>query len=114
MQNIFKILDSALFQQAMAEGRFHGAEIDLKDGFIHFSSAAQVRETARLHFSGRKDLVIFAIAAETLGEALRWEPSRGGQLFPHLYGALDMKHVLWARPLAWNGATHDFPPEVFQ
>ena len=114
MQNIFKILDSALFQQALAAGRFHGAEIDLKDGFIHFSSAAQVRETARLHFSGCKDLVIFAVAAESLGDALKWEASRGGQLFPHLHEMLDMKLVLWAKPLAWNGAAHDFPPETFQ
>jgi uncharacterized protein (DUF952 family) len=114
VQNIFKILDSTLFQQATAAGRFHGAEIDLKDGFIHFSSAAQVRETARLHFSGRKDLVMFAIAAETLGDALKWEPSRGGQLFPHLYGALDIKLVLWVKPLVWNGVGHDFPPETFQ
>ena len=114
MQNIFKILDSALFQQAMAAERFQGAEIDLKDGFIHFSSAAQVRETARLHFSGCKDLVIFAVAAESLGDALKWEASRGGQLFPHLHEMLDMKLVLWVKPLVWNGEAHDFPPETFQ
>ena len=114
MQNIFKILDSVLYRQALAAGRFQGAEIDLKDGFIHFSSAAQVRETARLHFSGRKGLVIFAVAAESLGDALKWEASRGGQLFPHLYGAFDMKLVLWARPLVWNGEAHEFPPETFQ
>jgi len=114
VQNIFKILDSALFRKAMAAGRFQGSEIDLKDGFIHFSSAAQVRETARLHFSGQKGLVIFAIAAKSLDEALKWEASRGGQLFPHLYGALDMKLMLWARPLVWNGEAHDFPTETFQ
>ena len=114
MQNIFKILDSALYRQALAAGRFQGAEIDLKDGFIHFSSAAQVRETARLHFAERQGLTIFAVAAESLRDGLKWEPSRGGQFFPHLYGALDMKLVLWAKPLVWNAGAHDFPPETFQ
>jgi uncharacterized protein (DUF952 family) len=114
VQNIFKILDSALFQQALAAGRFQGVEIDLKDGFIHFSSAAQVRETARLHFAGRQGLMILAVTAESLGDGLKWEASRGGQLFPHLYGPLDMKLLLWAKPLVWNGGAHDFPPETFQ
>jgi uncharacterized protein (DUF952 family) len=112
--NIFKIIDSKLFEQASVEGRFQGAEIDLRDGFIHFSSIGQVQETAKLHFSGREGLVIFAIAQDALGNALKWEASRGGQLFPHYYGTLDMKLVLWARPLPWNGLTHDFPRETFQ
>lgn len=113
MQNIFKILDSALYEKAAAAGRFQGAEIDLKDGFIHFSDSHQVRETAQLHFFGRQGLVILAVDAARLGDALKWEPSRGGQLFPHLYGKLDMKHMLWAKPLPWNGTSHDFPPETF-
>jgi uncharacterized protein (DUF952 family) len=114
LQNIFKIVDSALYEKATAAGRFEGAEIDLKDGFIHFSDSHQVRETARLHFSGPRGLMIFAVDAASLGDALKWEASRGGQLFPHLFGVLDMKHVLWAKPLPWNGTAHDFPPETFQ
>ena len=111
--NIFKILDRALYEQAAAAGRFDGAEIDIKDGFIHFSAANQVRETARLHFAAREGLMLVAVAAEALGPALKWEASRGGQLFPHLYGPLAMKLVLWAKPLPWTGGAHEFPPETF-
>jgi uncharacterized protein (DUF952 family) len=111
VKNIFKILDTAAFEQALAAGRFNGAEIDIKDNYIHFSDASQVRETARLHFSNRAGLMLLAVDAEALGSALKWEASRGGQLFPHYYGSLDMQHVLWAKPLPWNGTGHDFPPE---
>ena len=113
MQNIFKILDLALFEKAQASGRFAGAGIDLKDGYIHFSTGEQVLETARLHFHGQINLMVMAVAQDKLGEALKWEASRGGQLFPHLYGALNIADVLWAKPLVWNGLTHDFPVETF-
>jgi len=73
----------------VAKGRFDGAAIDIQDGYIHFSTAAQAQETAAKHFAGQSDLVVAAFEADDLGAALRWEPSRGGQLFPHLYGALD-------------------------
>jgi uncharacterized protein (DUF952 family) len=112
--NIFKILDSKLYDQAAAQGHFQGAEIDLKDGFIHFSAQGQVQETAKLHFAGREGLVIFAVSQATLGDALKFEASRAGQLFPHYYGTLDMKQVLWVRPLPWTGVAHDFPRETFQ
>jgi uncharacterized protein (DUF952 family) len=113
VQNIFKILNMATYDTAEATGVFQGATIDLKDGFIHFSSVEQVRETARLHFAGGTDLMVLAVAAEALGPALKWERSRGGQLFPHLYGSLNMNAVIWAKPLPWSGEIHIFPPETF-
>ncbi len=93
MSRIYKILPRTLWQTAVAAGRFDGAAIDLADGYIHFSTAAQAQETARLHFRGQPDLVVLAVEAATLGAALTWEASRGGQLFPHLYGPLDTARV---------------------
>lgn len=113
VQNIFKILDLALFEKAQASGQFAGAGIDLKDGYIHFSTGEQLQETARLHFYGQTNLMVMAVAEEKLGEALKWEASRGGQLFPHLYGALNMADVHWAKPLPWIGLKHVFPAETF-
>ena len=85
---IFKILPRSEWEAAEAAGRFEGSGIDLADGYIHFSSAEQWPETLRLHFAGRRGLVLVAVEAEALGAALKWETSRGGDLFPHLYGAL--------------------------
>ncbi len=113
MPKVFKILDGAAYEKASASGQFQGAEIDLKDGYIHFSAAEQMKETARLHFHGRENLVLLAVPTEKLGAALKWETSRGGQLFPHLYGVLNMTDVAWAKPLPWNGTQHDFPEEAF-
>jgi len=90
---IYKILRRAEWIAAKTAGRFEGSGVDLKDGFIHFSTAAQAPETARRHFAGQDRLVVLAVDAERLGEALKWEPSRGGDLFPHLYGALDCSLV---------------------
>jgi uncharacterized protein (DUF952 family) len=89
MTMIYKILPLAAWDDALAKGRFDGSSIDLQDGYIHFSTAAQAQETAAKHFRGQRGLVVVAVEAEALGDALRWEPSRGGQLFPHLYGPLD-------------------------
>ena len=89
MSRVYKIVARAAWDEAVAEGRFDGAAIDLKDGYIHLSTAAQAEDTARLHFHGQAGLVLVALPVETLGGALKWEPSRGGQLFPHLYGPLD-------------------------
>lgn len=110
MTLIYKISPGKDWQQAEARGRFSGAPVDLADGFIHFSAADQVRETAAKHFAGQQGLVLVAIEAEALGEGLKWEPSRGGALFPHLYGELDMSAVRWVRelPLGADGA-HLFP-----
>ena len=112
MAIIFKIIDAVAHQEASLTGQFAGAEIDLKDGYIHFSTAAQVAETAKRHFAGRGNLMLWAIDADGLGTALKWENSRGGQLFPHLYAPLAMQHVIWAKPLPWDGTDHVFPAEV--
>ena len=96
---IYKILSDEAWAAAKRVGRFEGAGIDLADGYIHFSTAAQAPETARLHFVGQANLVLLRIDVDALGEALRWEPSRGGQLFPHLYGALDCALVEAATPI---------------
>jgi uncharacterized protein (DUF952 family) len=86
---IYKILPRAEWEAARAAGRFEGSAVDLADGFIHFSTGAQAQETARRHFAGQAGLVVLAVDARGLGVALKWEASRGGDLFPHLYGALD-------------------------
>jgi uncharacterized protein (DUF952 family) len=107
---IYKICDAALWRAAERAGAFHGAPVDVAHGYIHFSTAAQVRETAARHFAGVSDLVLAAIDAAALGSALRYEPSRGGALFPHLYGVLDMSAVLWVRPLPLGAdGAHQFP-----
>lgn len=89
MSRIYKILSRAEWEAARAAGRFAGSAVDRADGYIHFSTAAQAQETARRHFAGQPDLVVLEIESADLGAALRWEPSRGGDLFPHLYGPLD-------------------------
>ncbi|KQS81035.1 dihydroorotate dehydrogenase [Rhizobium sp. Leaf384] len=96
---IYKIVPTSLWRNAQAAGSFDGAPVDLADGFIHFSTADQVAETARRHFAGQDDLLLVAIDGERLGEALIYEPSRGGALFPHLYGPLPMTAVLSEQPL---------------
>ena len=93
MSRIYKILGRGAWEAAKAAGVFEGSAVDLQDGYIHFSTAAQAAETARRHFAGQADLVVLAVEADDLGEKLRWEPSRGGALFPHLYGRLDVKQV---------------------
>jgi uncharacterized protein (DUF952 family) len=97
---IYKIARHAEWRDAVTRGRYHGSADDMRDGFIHFSTASQLEGTARKHFSGQRDLLLIAIRASVLGAALRWEPSRGGALFPHLYAALDPSAALWSRPLA--------------
>src|SRR3954466_13363092 len=85
---IYKILPRPEWAAAEAAGRFEGSAVDHQDGYIHFSTAAQAGETARRYFAGQADLVVLEVEGDALGEALKWEPSRGGDLFPHLYGAL--------------------------
>ncbi|MGX5842215.1 DUF952 domain-containing protein [Mesorhizobium sp. ArgA1] len=109
-QIIYKIAPEALWREAEKSGRFTGAPIDIADGFIHFSTAGQARETAAKHFAGQTDLVLVSIDGARLGEALKYEISRGGALFPHLYGVLEMSAVLWVRPLPLGpDGTHQFP-----
>ena len=107
---IYKICDAALWRAAEREGCFRGATIDVRDGYIHFSSAGQVVETAAKHFAGAADLVLAAVAAPALGGALKWEPARGGEMFPHLYGVLALDAVLWVKSLRLGvDGRHIFP-----
>ena len=93
MSRIYKILARGEWEAARAAGVFRGAAVDLQDGYTHFSTAEQAAETARRHFHGQAGLVVLEVEADELGAALRWEPSRGGALFPHLYAPLDVGRV---------------------
>ena len=107
---VFKLVDHASWQAAAAAGVFAGSAVDWRDGFIHFSTAAQLRETAGRHFAGQADLLVVAVDATALGDALRWEPSRGGDLFPHLYGPLPLSAVRRVSPIGLDDAgRHLFP-----
>ena len=111
MPTIYKIVPAGLWTQAQGEGRFRGSEVDLRDGFIHFSTAAQAVETAARHFAGQSDLLLLSVDAARLGAALKWEPSRGGALFPHLYGELPLAMVTDVAPLPLGpDGRHRFPP----
>lgn len=110
MPLIYKICDRGLWREAERAGAFMGAPVDIEDGFIHFSTAAQAAETAAKHFAGKADLLLVAVEAEALGDDLRYEPSRGGALFPHLYAPLPLSAVLWVRPLPLGAdGWHVFP-----
>lgn len=110
MTTIYKICDTAQWAQAERDGEFRGSAVDFADGYIHFSTATQVADTAGRHFAGVWDLVLVAVGAEELGGALKWETSRGGALFPHLYGALPMTAVRWVKPLRLDDdGRHVFP-----
>ena len=110
MTTIYKICGRPDWRAAEREGMYRGSDIDARDGFIHFSSAAQTVETAEKHFSGQRDLMLVAVDAAVLGAALKWEPSRGGALFPHLYGTMPLSAVRWAKPLLdENGGKRAFP-----
>lgn len=110
MSLIYKICAAAAWAEAERAGAFDGAPVDLADGFIHFSTAAQARDTAAKHFAGRRDLLLVAVEADRLGQALRWEPSRGGALFPHLYGTLPLSAVVSVQPLPLGpDGSHAFP-----
>lgn len=107
---IYKILRAPEWAELQAQGETAGAPIDVADGYIHFSTADQARETAAKHFAGEDGLILLALEADTLSP-LKWEPSRGGALFPHLYGPLRLVDVLWSKPLPLAGGTHAFPAD---
>lgn len=110
MAIVYKICPAESWREAAAEGMFRGSRIDLDDGFIHFSTGSQVAETAARHFAGIDDLMLVAVDTERLGAALRWEPARSGDLFPHLYEPLTVDSVVWARPLQLGkDGRHRFP-----
>ena len=109
-KTVYKICDAGLWRDAERAGVFDGAPVDLADGYIHFSTPGQVAETAARHFAGMPDLVLVAVDAEALGTALRYEPSRGGAMFPHLYGTLPLSAVRWVKPLPLGpDGRHLFP-----
>ena len=111
MTKIFHMADKAAWREALAAGKYFGTANDIADGFIHFSTAGQVRESAAKHRRGVSDLVLLEVEAAALGDGLRWEPARGGQLFPHLYAALAIAAVraTYDLPLGPDGL-HVFPP----
>lgn len=110
MTVIYKICPMSLWREATRAGTFRGSAVDLRDGFIHFSTAAQAAETATKHFAGERDLVLVQVDSGRLGAKLKWEPSRGGALFPHLYGDLDLAAVLRVDPLPLGAdGNHEFP-----
>jgi uncharacterized protein (DUF952 family) len=113
MTLIYKISPRSAWDAATDKGIFLGAPVDLADGYIHFSSASQMRETAAKHFAGQQDLVLAVIDTVSLGENLKWEPSRGGALFPHLYGPLLMEAVVGVHDLpVGSDGLHVFPETV--
>ena len=104
MTTIYKICTAAEWREAEQAGAYRGSAVDHRDGFIHFSTAGQAAETAARHFAGQRDLVLIAVDAAALGERLKWEPSRGGALFPHLYGELPVAAVRKVDPLPLDAA----------
>jgi uncharacterized protein (DUF952 family) len=106
---VYKILHLAEWQALERDGELQGSAVDLRDGFVHLSNGAQVAETAARHFAGADDLVLLAFDADALGAALRWQPSRGGALFPHLFRPLRRGEVRWHAPLPWRHGQHEFP-----
>jgi uncharacterized protein (DUF952 family) len=106
---IFKIFRRPEWNAFRDAGQTRGAPVDLADGFIHFSTVEQVAETAAKHFGAESDLVIVAVDADRLGPALKWEASRGGALFPHLYGPLTRDAVVWDKSLPLGASGHIFP-----
>ena len=110
---IYKIVPEAIWREAAEAGRCAGAGVDLTDGYVHFSTAAQVRDTAAKLFAGQTGLLLVAVDAHALAGVLRWEPSRGGDLFPHLYQDLPMSAVQWAVPLPVGlDGRHAFPASL--
>jgi uncharacterized protein (DUF952 family) len=111
-QVIFKICPASAWAEAQATGVYTGSTDDQRDGFIHFSTAGQVEGTLNKHFSGVRDLVLLAVPVAALAGALRFEPSRGGALFPHLYGALPAAAVLWHAPLPLDAEGKHVLPDL--
>ena len=109
---IFKILRADEWQFLLDNGETDGAPIDVADGYVHFSTAEQVRETAAKHFAGVDDLFLLAVETATLGDDLKWEVSRGGALFPHLYRNLKLDDVIWEDTLPLIDGVHEFPEDV--
>ena len=110
MVKIYKICSASAWREAEERGAYRGSADDARDGFIHFSTATQVAETARKHFAGQKDLLLIAVDADALGTALRWERSRNDELFPHLYAELSLEAISEVHEMpARADGSHDIP-----
>ena len=111
LKPIYKILSEAAYEAAKREGHFSGSADDARDGFIHLSAANQLEGTLAGHFAGQADLLLVALDPERLGSELKWEPSRGGALFPHLYGLLDLGAVVGVESLVLGDDGRHVLPE---
>jgi uncharacterized protein (DUF952 family) len=110
---IYKVMEADAWRDADAAGAYHGSADDARDGFIHFSTADQLPGTLAKHFSGRDGLLLVAVDAAALGDNLVWEPSRRGDLFPHLYAPLPAEAALWTTPLPLNNdGEHELPADL--
>ncbi|MGI9394317.1 MAG: DUF952 domain-containing protein [Boseongicola sp.] len=109
---VYKIFRKSEWEAFQGDGKSKGAPVDLDDGFIHFSTGTQLAETLALHFSGEDDLLILALEGGSLGSALKWEQSRGGSLFPHLYREMLLTDLLWVRPCTLGPTGHILPEGV--
>jgi uncharacterized protein (DUF952 family) len=110
---VYKIMTEEAFAEACRQGRYSGSSDDLRDGFIHLSATHQLEGTLAKHYAGQAGLVLLALDPDRLGPALKWEPSRGGALFPHLYGDLDLKAMLWSEPIEFAvDGSHVLPERV--
>lgn len=109
---IYKIFRADEWAALQADGETQGAPIDVTDGYVHFSTATQAAETAAKHFAGAEGLVLLACDAEAMAADLKWEVSRGGAEFPHLYRNLRLTDVIWSKPLPLVDGAHQFPEEM--
>ena len=109
---IYKIFRAGEWAQLRSDGETTGAPVDIADGYVHFSTATQATETAAKHFAGEDDLMLLAADTDRLGDDLKWEVSRGGALFPHLYRVLQLSDVSWAQPLPLVDGVHQFPAGI--
>ncbi|WP_171231985.1 DUF952 domain-containing protein [Ruegeria sp. HKCCA4812] len=109
---IYKIFRAEEWAALQDQGASDGAPIDVADGFVHFSTVEQAAETAAKHFAGVDGLVLLACDADAMGDDLKWEVSRGGALFPHLYRQIRMSDVVWSRPLPFDGTAHQLPKDM--
>lgn len=109
---IYKIFRTPEWRQLQSDGQTAGAPVDRADGYVHFSTADQLAETAARHFSGETELMLLALDSDRLGPDLKWEASRGGALFPHLYRHLNLKDIVWARDLPLDPDGHRLPEDI--
>jgi uncharacterized protein (DUF952 family) len=109
---VYRLMEQQSWLHTKCDGVFEGSADDCRDGYIHFSTAKTVRETARRYYADIPALMLLSVQAKDLGAALKWEPARGGELFPHLYAPLNMAHVFDAKLLPYKDGTHQFGPDI--